>query len=605
LPISKRSSVRGDYTVTRKTATEQETPPGSVRYDAIEASVASIPARKESLRVVVQRILPQVDRLHVYLNNYPRTPSWLKHAKIDVAHSRDHGDRGDAGKFFWCDSVAGYHFTLDDDLLYPPDYVATMIEKIEDYGRHAVVTAHGSMLREPFNGYLQSRDVYSFCGRVRTDTPVHIPGTGCLAYHTETLTLYRSDFAVANLADVWFALAAKRQQTPLVVVAHPEQWIVELPRGQQTSIYRRTLTDDSPITALLKDNMPWPRPRLPLPAPSTGRPRLLHVYPFDFVMGGTERFIYEMCNQTFRLFDNHVLVPWYRAKYRFNNRNAALHVVARSLPHLVQEVIAHLSPDVLIHHHPYDLPQARYGAFLPESGRVIGVMHSDQLGNADLPACTWARPRKLIAMAPQATPHAGWQGVDIAPMRLGVNLARYRKVARPENSTPTACIVARLDKNKIPPSFLKALQRKGLGDWRIDVIGEAYTDYGRQCAEALRAIPGVRVMAPYEPDFMNEVYPRYDALLVPSLSEGGSYVIGEAMACGLPIVARRVGGIPYATGGHALLGRSDDELLDLLQRLSATPLRAAWSAKASEGAASLHDLREQTTQFVRIIQEIL
>ena len=120
----------------------------------IRASLASIPERERSLQQTVASLLPQVDRLGVYLNGYDSVPDFLHDPRIDVARSEETGDRGDAGKFFWSDAGDfDYHLACDDDLLYPPDFAATMVAACDRHGRRALVGLHGALMREKPAGY--------------------------------------------------------------------------------------------------------------------------------------------------------------------------------------------------------------------------------------------------------------------------------------------------------------------------------------------------------------------------------------------------------------------------------------------------------------------
>lgn len=184
-------------------------------------SIASVPGRESSLRAVVSSLFHQVDRINIYLNGYPEVPEYLDHPKLLVARSQEYGDVGDAGKFFWLGSGADYYLTCDDDILYPPDYVARTIHSIERYGRKAIIGWHGSILNDPFVDYYDTRTILSFYRECKCDVPVHILGTGTAGFHSSTLELAFSDFPVPNMADVWLAVKGQQARVPFIVCAHP------------------------------------------------------------------------------------------------------------------------------------------------------------------------------------------------------------------------------------------------------------------------------------------------------------------------------------------------------------------------------------------------
>ena len=63
------------------------------------ASMAAVPWREETLENVVNSLLPQVDRLNIYLNDWENVPSFLEHAKINAAFTNEIGDIGDRENF--------------------------------------------------------------------------------------------------------------------------------------------------------------------------------------------------------------------------------------------------------------------------------------------------------------------------------------------------------------------------------------------------------------------------------------------------------------------------------------------------------------------------
>ena len=199
------------------------------KREMVTASVASFPAREGQLRHVISSIMPQVDRIYVYLNNYEDTPEFLADEKIHVASSKDHGDQRDNGKFFFVSEIEkGFHVVLDDDIHYPEDYVAKMLVKSKVYGHQCALGVHGVRLARPMERFYEGRNVSVFWGRQEHDWVVHLLGTGTVFYSANRLRLSRENFGAPGMADVWFAAAARRQGVPLVSIARDKQWLKQL-----------------------------------------------------------------------------------------------------------------------------------------------------------------------------------------------------------------------------------------------------------------------------------------------------------------------------------------------------------------------------------------
>jgi FkbM family methyltransferase len=249
---------------------------------AVLASLASVPSREAMLREVVERLRPQVDHLMVYLNGHTLAPAFLDGDDVTVVSSSARGDRGDAGKFFPAGRHTGVHLACDDDIAYPADYVAAILDGIERHCRRAVVGFHASTLREPFIDYHVSRSITHMSRAAARDVPVHVLGTGTVGFHSSTLTVRRRDFPEPNMADVWFALLGQRQGVPFVQLRHEAGWLRELHRGQADQadgIYARARQrvprpgDASPETAAVLSLQPWRLGRLDGPSSSSAQAR--------------------------------------------------------------------------------------------------------------------------------------------------------------------------------------------------------------------------------------------------------------------------------------------------------------------------------------------
>jgi D-inositol-3-phosphate glycosyltransferase len=78
------------------------------------------------------------------------------------------------------------------------------------------------------------------------------------------------------------------------------------------------------------------------------------------------------------------------------------------------------------------------------------------------------------------------------------------------------------------------------------LVGVQETRSLRSLAEALGLVDAVEFRAPMPHDEIAAAYRAADVLVVPSRSESFGMVAAEAQACGLPVVAARVGGLEYA-----------------------------------------------------------
>lgn len=201
-------------------------------------NVASIPSRETCLRQVIASIINQCNKVNVFLNNYTHKPKFLDHPKISCFQEKD---RGDVGKFYKVEEEAGYYFTIDDDIIYPSNYVSRMIDSINHYNNKAAIGVHGYVWRQPIRNIYKDRILTHYREPLDVFRNVQVIGTGTLAFDTTSIKLQLSDFLKPNMADVWFALAAQRQHVPLYLLPRPKRWLTDIPEALQTSsIYQNS-----------------------------------------------------------------------------------------------------------------------------------------------------------------------------------------------------------------------------------------------------------------------------------------------------------------------------------------------------------------------------
>jgi glycosyltransferase involved in cell wall biosynthesis len=129
-------------------------------------------------------------------------------------------------------------------------------------------------------------------------------------------------------------------------------------------------------------------------------------------------------------------------------------------------------------------------------------------------------------------------------------------------------------------------------DVRFVCVGDGPEEYrqGLQAMVAELGLDGRLQLLPGRPD-MDAVYPAFTLLVLSSISEGTPNVIGEAMACGVPVVSTDVGDAALLVGDTGIMvppARSD-LLADACQTM------------LSEDGAAL--VRRSTAARQRIVEE--
>jgi hypothetical protein len=204
--------------------------------EKIIISLASIEKRSNCLRQVVRSLINQCDKMNVYLNDYKKIPDFLNNKKINVI---TRGDIGDIGKFYNIENENGIYLTVDDDIIYPSDYVYRMVEFLKSHKNKIAAGVHGCILNlNSMNNYYKDRNLTHYRHPLEKERVVHIIGTGTLAFHTSEIKIRLSDFEKKNMADVWFAILAHKQHIPMILITRSKMWLQDIPEAtQMESIY--------------------------------------------------------------------------------------------------------------------------------------------------------------------------------------------------------------------------------------------------------------------------------------------------------------------------------------------------------------------------------
>lgn len=136
------------------------------------------------------------------------------------------------------------------------------------------------------------------------------------------------------------------------------------------------------------------------------------------------------------------------------------------------------------------------------------------------------------------------------------------------------------------------LLRNGV-DFTCDLIGQGPLQ--RTIDKQIRAMGlsgRVQLLGPQPLHTLSTHYRSADVLVLPSRSEGVPNVVLEAIACGTPVVATRVGGIPEILEPHSLVEPDrPEELARVIQRAIDSPRPSAFKPRSwTESARQIADV---------------
>ena len=172
----------------------------------------------------------------------------------------------------------------------------------------------------------------------------------------------------------------------------------------------------------------------------------------------------------------------------------------------------------------------------------------------------------MYLMEVQRVPHAKIEVIyNGLPEEFGRDHDTLRPSARQQLGIEDGCtaigLVGSLIERKGVATLLDAVSGLDGSSWKVLLVGDGEQRQrleGR--ARALGIEERVCFLGQQRVSEVEKVLAALDVLAVPSFMEGMPYVILEAMACSLPVVASRINGIPEAVvdGDTALLFRAGD-----------------------------------------------
>lgn len=315
--------------------------------------------------------------------------------------------------------------------------------------------------------------------------------------------------------------------------------------------------------------------------PRNGLPRLVHLMPWDLTVGGAQRMLDAWCSHEAHRWDTHILTVGARGPFAF--AGAAVHSeLAR--PQILS-LIETLQPDLLVHHEPTD--ENAISSRCPQ----VWIFHCTN-SLRELPP-THVTPAAVFSNFDSREIHSDWRQLPLKVLPLQIDTREFRPTKR-THANLVCGIVGRLHEDKVPRSFIEALLTWQPGPWRIRFIGHGLdTGYQRFVKEKLAKLAWIDFAGDVKPSEMPSALRRLDAVMIPTDAahgETGSYAALEAMATGLPLIARDLSGLRYNCGDVPLYAREDTELLARLRELDEATARCEAGYKARESVLNGHDV---------------
>ncbi len=221
--------------------------------------MATMPSRHQSLLLALPHILPQLDRLYLYLDQHSEVPAALAgHPKlVPLLPSAEERPLRGSGKFLGLlhHPAPCLYFGFDDDIIYGDGYVSTLVAALRRHQYRSLVGLHAAALRVPCASYIRGKAVTNFADAVPCDSYMDELGTGTMGFHSRCIRLNPRHWAHNHMDDLMVMLAALHQGVPRVMVRREAGLARPIEENQADSIFTRTMQDDSEQTRLVQAAM--------------------------------------------------------------------------------------------------------------------------------------------------------------------------------------------------------------------------------------------------------------------------------------------------------------------------------------------------------------
>src|SRR5690606_27115807 len=147
---------------------------------------------------------------------------------ISLFRSQSVGNLRDNAKFYCVDNYDSYYLTIDDDIIYPWDYVSRLVYKSRLYGDQAVMCVHGYCYWENVISFHKdnARNSRYFHFQYALDQDIYVDnaGTGTVLI-PPGLPLHNLNAGPYGIVDVLFAEMTRKAGIPMIAISRPQNWL--------------------------------------------------------------------------------------------------------------------------------------------------------------------------------------------------------------------------------------------------------------------------------------------------------------------------------------------------------------------------------------------
>ncbi len=202
------------------------------------------------------------------------------------------------------------------------------------------------------------------------------------------------------------------------------------------------------------------------------------------------------------------------------------------------------------------------------------------------------------------------QGVSPEKIRVvpyGANLSSFEPVSQPDPETFEVLFVGAVSFLKGIPYLLNAFQKLQHPKKRLTLVGAVLPEMARYLQG--KSLANVELTGPLPNSRLKEIMSRSHVMVFPSLNDGFGMVMGEAMACGCPVIASTNSGgehlIDDGCEGFLIPIRDSAAILKHLEQLAQDPpLRDRLSRASLARVASLGGWNDYGDKMVSVLQEL-